>query len=234
MKSPLHLRFNFPNMTTFNGLQDAYTCNALRVEAPDIGKEFTDSNFIGADPQGTLYYNDLSDLESAYTVNYKVETVVDPNDGNLLHIKFWHQNEDDCHAEFLAKDPKNTVGATGMDGYTYTGKWVDLNICCATAAIRKVGDMTTITVTAETVHHTATIEDSKKDLKGKSIDVKGNLYFKDSNTIKTGNFANWSKDRVVFYAQEWDATDFTAYVAFEYAPKDLGADVTNIFDVTWT
>jgi hypothetical protein len=50
--------------------------------------------------------------------------------------------------------------------------------------------------------------------------VKGNLSFKrlnrnsqfDTGTLDNGKFASWNNDRVVFYFDDLNSKDFTAYV----------------------
>ncbi|KAJ7362460.1 hypothetical protein DFH08DRAFT_950726 [Mycena albidolilacea] len=247
--------------TKFSTLQNNYKYNvaasallfsnpynkALRVEVPDLGKEFSDSKFIGHDPEGTLYYNDLDSFDtSRKNVNYKVEKVDQgPGAAPLVNIKFYHQTVQECHAEFLAEDPTGSVTAMGMDGYTYHGSWSDLDICCGTAMIRKYDDETTITVTVGTIHKTATIKDTSGYLHGKSVDVKGNLYFKDLAKLGDGKYASWNDDRVVFYNNNMYSTDFTAYVRiflklsfipFKYSTNDLGikdADTSIFTSVSW-
>ncbi|KAJ7890123.1 hypothetical protein B0H14DRAFT_3429184 [Mycena olivaceomarginata] len=214
-------------MATFSTLQNNYKYNvaastllfsnlhnkAIRVEVPDLGKEFSDSNYTGRDPEGTLYYNDLDSFDtSRKNVNYTV-------------------------LKFLAEDPTGSVAAMGMDGYTFHGSWRDLDICCGTAMIRKYDDETTITVTVGTIHKTATIKDTAGYLQGKSVDVKGNLYFKDIAKLGDGIYASWNDDRVVFYYNDWVGTDFTAYfIPFKYSTNDLGfkdADTSIFNGVFW-
>ncbi|KAJ7847491.1 hypothetical protein B0H14DRAFT_2583575 [Mycena olivaceomarginata] len=102
--------------TKFSTLQNNYKYNvaasallfsnlhnkAIRVEVPDLGKEFSDN------PEGTLYYNNLDSFDtSRKNVNYTV-LKVDQGAGAapLINIKFYHQTAEECHAEFLAEDPR--------------------------------------------------------------------------------------------------------------------------------
>ncbi|KAJ7762884.1 hypothetical protein B0H14DRAFT_3895582 [Mycena olivaceomarginata] len=239
-------------MATFSTLQNNYKYNvaasallfsnpnkALRVEVPDLGKEFLPRIELPSDPEGTLYYNDLDSFDtSGKNVKYTV-LKVDQGAGAapLVNIKFYHQTVEQCHAEFLAEDPTGSIDAMGMDGYTYQGSWSDLDICSATAMIRKYDDETTITVTVGTIHKTATITDTAGYLQGTSVDVKGNLYFKDLATLGNGTSASWNDDRVVFYNDNWPGTDFTAYfIPFKYSTNTLGikdADTSIFTNVAW-
>ncbi|KAJ7745881.1 hypothetical protein DFH07DRAFT_942731 [Mycena maculata] len=248
-------------MTKFSDLESAYTYNvpasallfsnvhgwvwALRVEVPDLGKEFSDGNYIGTDPEGTLYYNDIHSLEpQAKKVKYKVEKLTGDK-GPLLHIKFFHETEESCHAEFLAEDPAGIVSAAGMDGYQDEGNWFPLDICVATASVRKYDDESKITITIASINKTATITVPKGVLDHTPIEVKGNLSFKrlngnsqfDTGSLGNGKFASWNNDRVVFYFDDLNSKDFTAYfIPLEFSEKTLGitTDKTYIFeDVTW-
>jgi hypothetical protein len=92
---------------------------ALRVEVPDIGKEFTDSAYIGKgassrirtlfalvhdvllfhckDPEGFIYYNHLDSFNGS--VNYTINKLTNSDGHTLAHIKFYRESPDSCHAE---------------------------------------------------------------------------------------------------------------------------------------
>ncbi|KAJ7826435.1 hypothetical protein B0H13DRAFT_2290513 [Mycena leptocephala] len=193
---------------------------ALRLEVPELGKEFSDGAWIGKDPQGILYYNDLNDFkvkQSSYHITAVTVTVQDGTKSTttkFMRIKFFVKSEDDCYAEFVANDPAGVAANLGDGGLTKKGDWKDLDIGCATAAISKPAGTAEITVTANSIHKKATIKCNSMDdatLIAQVIDVKGNLYFKDTSQIDTGVFANWNNDRVVFYSDNMYAKDFTAY-----------------------
>ncbi|KIM76190.1 hypothetical protein PILCRDRAFT_826551 [Piloderma croceum F 1598] len=208
---------------------------ALRVEVPDIGKEFTDSAYIGKDPEGFIYYNHLDSFEGK--IKYTISKLINNDGHTLAHIKFYRDSPDACHAEFLAEDPTGSVAGANMDGWSATGTWTDLNIGCATASIRKYDDSKTITFTVGTIHRTATLTDTNNVLRGKSVKVNGNFFFKDINTIKDGQYASYNDDRIVFYKDNWVGTDFTGYfIAFEYSVEKLGIASNNtaiISGVSW-
>ncbi|KAJ7105973.1 hypothetical protein C8R44DRAFT_987537 [Mycena epipterygia] len=214
---------------------------ALRVEVPELGKEFADTQFIGTDPEGVLYYDDDRNLDVGLTAYYKVYKFAD-NTGNFINIKFYHnefkpgQPDPACHAEFWANDPNNTVSATGMDGYTYYGNWKVLDISSATTEFKKYVDMDWISVSAESVSEKATIALPQGLLDKMTFVVRGNLFFRQDTTISEGIKANYNNDRVVFYHDDYTAKDFTAYfIPFEIPQDNLGipADQTKILDATW-
>ncbi|KAJ7854248.1 hypothetical protein B0H13DRAFT_1903762, partial [Mycena leptocephala] len=182
-------------------------------------------------PEGTLYYNDLDSFTGDRVVKYKIYqvTVTEKHNNStlLVHINFYHQTEDTRHAEFLALDPAGTVTTADMDDHTCdTGKWQDLDICYATAMIRKYDDDTPITVAVKSLNNsTATIEDKRE--RSHRIQTK----------LGDGICANWNNDRVVFYHDDVWTTDFN-FIPFEYSTKKkLGIEAadTVVFDktVTW-
>ncbi|KAJ7722707.1 hypothetical protein B0H16DRAFT_1599978 [Mycena metata] len=218
---------------------------ALRLEVPELGKEFSDGEYIGKDPEGVLYYNDVKDFKySSYHITAVTVTVQDGTNSittKFMRIKFFVDKEQDCYAEFVAKDPAGVAANLGTNGLTKKGDWSNLDIGCATAVITKSANASTITVKARSIHKKATIQLSSTDdasLIAQAIDVKGNLYFKDTSTIDTGIFANWNNDRVVFYHDNDYSTDFTAYfIPFESSKGELGvqvADTKILKDVKWT
>jgi len=212
---------------------------ALRLEVPEIGREFTDGLYIGADPEGTLYYRNADSFDDpTRVVKYNVTKYTNPFDNKVCAwVKFYTETIQDCHAEFLAYDPKGTVDAAGMNGYTYTGNWKGLVIGSSTASVRKYDDSKTMTFKAEPLGKTATITDTQDYLKDISVDVQGTLWFKNVSDIPKGKYASYNDDRVVFYADNWTGKDFTAYfVPFESSKNDLGIASANtkIFNVTWS
>ncbi|KAJ7044430.1 hypothetical protein C8F04DRAFT_643694 [Mycena alexandri] len=218
---------------------------ALRLEVPELGKEFSDGEYIGKDPEGVLYYNDIKDFKySSYHITAVTVTVQDGTNSittKFMRIKFFVDKEQDCYAEFVAKDPAGVAANLGTNGLTKKGDWSNLDIGCATAVITKSAHESTIKVTARSIHKKATIPLSSTDdasLIAQAIDVKGNLYFKDTSTIDTGIFANWNNDRVVFYHDNEYSTDFMAYfIPFESCTGELGvqvADTKILKDVKWT
>ncbi|KIO28042.1 hypothetical protein M407DRAFT_185604 [Tulasnella calospora MUT 4182] len=211
---------------------------ALRLEVPDIGKEFTAGVYIGKDPEGTLYYNHADSFDPR-TVKFQVTRYVNPSDKKVCAwIKFYTDSIDDCHAEFLAYDPEGTVQACNMDGWETTGDWKNLEIGSATASVRKYDDTKTMTISVGPIKKKATITDSNNVLSGESVDVHGNLWFKDINTVSTGAYASYNNDRIVFYQSSWSSTDFTAYfIPFESSSNTLGvtaAKTTEFSGITWS
>ncbi|KAG8947164.1 hypothetical protein FRC00_009262, partial [Tulasnella sp. 408] len=73
---------------------------ALRLEVPEIGKEFTDGLYIGKDPEGTFYYSNIESLDGRRTIKYKSYRIINPFDNKACcHIKFYTTSEEVCHAE---------------------------------------------------------------------------------------------------------------------------------------
>jgi len=208
---------------------------ALRVEAPDIGKEFTDGANIGTDPEGFLYYNYLASFDKA-PIKYLISKLINSDGKTCAHIRFYSDDPQETHAEFLAEDPSGAVTAADMDGYSSDGNWNDLKIGSTTASITKRDDQEHIKCTFDTIHMSATITIGYETLYGILFNVSGNFFFKDINKIKDGVFASYNEDRVVFYSDNNYGTDFTGYfIPFEYSPDKLGISSANttVFKVSW-
>lgn len=199
----------------------------LRLEAPDIGKEFTDNVPIGKDPAGVLYYDSLQDLKHGRHVTYQIKSK--KHDGKeYMWIGFYKESVDNCHAEFVAHDYTRDVAAMGMNGYSHKGKWVDLSICTAAAIVDKRSDETSIILSAKGLVKSAKIPE--KDLNGKKVSgdftVKGELWFKNIKDISSGVSASYNNDRIVFMRASYqDPTDFTAYFIPYEGPDEGDANL---------
>ena len=93
---------------------------ALRLECPEIGKEFTDNVYIGKggrsfvlaaailtpfyeDPEGLLFYSHFSSFNSNRTIHYIASRIVNPYDNKVCcWIRFYSTSIDNCHAEVRA------------------------------------------------------------------------------------------------------------------------------------
>ncbi|CAK5282724.1 unnamed protein product [Mycena citricolor] len=195
---------------------------ALRLEVPDIGKEFTDGLYIGKDPEGTFYYNYADNFDRT-GIKYKTYRYVNKIDNKTCAwIKFYTESENQCFAEFLGVDADESVRGCNMDAYEGTGSWKDMNLGAVTCFIRKYDDQSRITISCPAIKATATITDTNNVLRGKSVKVGGNLHFKDIDTVKRGRYASYNNDRIVFYESTAVSTDFTAFfVPYESAQSTL-------------
>ncbi|KAJ7655521.1 hypothetical protein B0H17DRAFT_1338044 [Mycena rosella] len=224
-----------------------HNIKALRLEVPELGKEFSDTQFIGTDPQGIFYYRDGYEFKSGVTVYYKVKKIPnDPQPGKqTVSIKFSHdpfttgEKEPKLQAEFRANDLHDTVAAAGMDGYTFHGTWSNLDTVTATTVFTKFGDSQKIFVASGDLPEKATITLPDNVLDGVNYGdgVRGKLVYRKETDLTLGIQANYNSDRVVFYNNDWNATDFTAYfIPFEIDQTNLGipSSQTQILPVAWT
>ncbi|KAI9448764.1 hypothetical protein BJY52DRAFT_1310530 [Lactarius psammicola] len=209
---------------------------ALRVEVPEIGKEFTDSAYIGKDPDGIFYYDAASDMSGS--VKAKVLKIVE-NSKVYVRIKFFTSREDETYAEFIGEDPDDAVDATGMVAYTQYGRdgnWTDLNIGSANATVYKRTRESDIKLTAGAISNKATM--TLANNVNVDVDVKGTLYFKKISDLSRGRYASYNNDRIVFYEDDYTGKDFVAYfIPFEGSVQTLGIASTNtviISGVTWS
>ncbi|CAK5272784.1 unnamed protein product [Mycena citricolor] len=208
---------------------------AMRLEVPELGREFTDGLYIGTDPAGTVFYDtaDSFDIKDSDPVYYKAEQYYNEADSKwCAWVRFYRENVENPHAEFLAYDPQQTVTNTGIDKKsTCQGKWTLLKIGVATTTVRKLADESKITFTVDSVNLKAVIHTGSQSFNPKSVNyLSGLLYFKDMNTVKSGTCANYNNDRVVFYRNR-NEIDFTAYFVPYLDPNlTLGSTDTKIFE----
>jgi hypothetical protein len=205
---------------------------AIRVEVPELGIEYTDNAYIGKDPEGIFYYDGASDM----TGNAKAKVLkVTVNGKNYVQIKFYTEYENETYAEFVAEDPYATVDAAGLNGSVRDGNWTPLNIGTANASIYKRTSEAKITLTADSISKKATMNYSGRF----DVDVKGTLFFKKyvDLTSTKAKFASYNNDRIVFYENDYTGRDFVAYfIPFEGTTKTLGIAAANtviISDIAW-
>jgi len=228
---------------------------ALRVEVPEIGKEFTDNAYIGRDPEGLFYYDDVTDITGdvkAKVTKFRLPKLnplnppKNPPVGDIIRwtiyvqIRFYTSDESETYAEFIAEDPDDAVDASGMIEYTKNGrdgKWNDLNVGSANATVYKKTNESKITLTADSISKKATLTLPSSISTNFSVDVKGVLHFKKLSDVTEGTYASYNNDRIVFYQDDYTGTDFVAYfVPFEGSTKTLGITSANtviISGVTW-
>jgi hypothetical protein len=207
---------------------------AVRVEVPELGVEYTDNAYIGTDPEGILYYDAASDISGDSKAKV-IKVTVDSK--NYVRIKFYTDSEDETYAEFVAEDPYATVDAASLDGSVRNGKWTSLNIGSANAKVYKKTAEAKITLTADAISKKATMTYSGSTRF--DVDVNGTLFFKKyaDLTSTKAKYASYNNDRIVFYQDDFTGTDFVAYfIPFEGTTKTLGiaaADTIIISDVAW-
>ncbi|KAH6885632.1 hypothetical protein BKA70DRAFT_1237025 [Coprinopsis sp. MPI-PUGE-AT-0042] len=222
---------------------DQYDYKALRVEAPTIGKEFTDGVWIGSDPDGTLFYYSTGDMEKA--TSYVIEQVTNPSDGKQcaqVTFTFTDDPDADPFAVFLAYDPANVIGLTRMNGYSNEGKWTDLHIGQVSGLVEKTSTGTHITITTDIIGKKAVISNvASAFTDDKNVNSRGTFSFKSIADISTATAANYNKDRIVFYKDPAHAKDFIAYfipfegsTAGQIEANSLGNADTEFRDIVWS
>ncbi|KAH9172990.1 hypothetical protein EDB89DRAFT_1962079 [Lactarius sanguifluus] len=222
----------FKNTTNYGTVH-----RALRVEVPEIGKEFTDNAYIGKDPDGIFHYDAVSDMEGS--VKAKVLKVVE-NGTIYVRIKFFTTEESETYAEFIGEDPDDAVDAADMVSYTQNGRdgnWTDINAGAANASIYKKTSESKITITVGSISQKVTLTLASTVNKNFDVDVKGTLHFKKISDLTKGKFASYNNDRIVFYENDYSGKDFVGYfIPFEGSTKTLGIQSANtviIDSVAW-
>ncbi|KAH9056717.1 hypothetical protein EDB87DRAFT_1187335 [Lactarius vividus] len=223
----------FKNTTNYGSVH-----RALRVEIPEIGKEFTDNAYIGKDPDGIFHYDGVTDMEGS--VKAKVLKVVE-NGTTYAHIKFYSSEESETYAEFIGEDPDNTIDATDMVSYTENGtngNWTDINAGAANASVYKKNAESKITITVDSISQKVILTLASSVNKHFDVDVKGTLHFKKISDLTKGKFASYNDDRIVFYENDYTGKDFVGYfIPFEGSTKTLGIQSVNtiiIDTIAWT
>ncbi|GJE94738.1 hypothetical protein PsYK624_109090 [Phanerochaete sordida] len=183
---------------------------ALRIEAPDIGREFTDGMYIGTDPAGLLHFNDIEDLGIGRKVNYRIQRKVDGG-RDYLWVGFYTDEPDSFLAEFLARDERSVVTAMQMDGHTASGEWQKLVMSTSTAVVDKRTDHSYITIDIPGLSMQARMT-APTALRRATFGAHGTLWFKDIRNITKGICANFNSDRMVFMESDSSSREFTAFV----------------------
>ncbi|KAH6885633.1 hypothetical protein BKA70DRAFT_1337456 [Coprinopsis sp. MPI-PUGE-AT-0042] len=217
---------------------------ALRVEAPTLGKEFTDSSYIGSDPEGFLYYNDVDDFKD-HPTSYNATQVTNPRDGKpcaLITFRFSEDTSATPYAVFLAYDPVSILTQTyGSSGYASSGVWNDLKIAQTTATVQKTSTGTQIILTTDVIGKKAVITAKSSDFHShKAVHSRGSFSFKSIKDLNYATTASYNKDRVVFYTNR-NAKDFVGYfipfegsTASEIEYNSLGSADTEFSNVVWS
>jgi len=226
---------------------DKNNSQAVRVEAPEILKEFTDNAYIGRDPEGILYYDSVDDLTG--TGKEFVVKAEKTSDGNpVAHVIFYTSSQSSPYAEFIGKDTYKI--ASKLDKYSSnTGEWKDLEIGSSTCKVQKTSDVKTITFTLTAIKKKATItlgvvtkspdtgETYSTSISQATVDAKGTIWYRDAASLVKGKYASYQQDRVVFYENDYTARDFTGYfIPVETSNTGLGvANNNEVFaDVKWS
>jgi len=226
---------------------------ALRVEISELALEFTDSVYIGTDPEGDFFYNDMNDFDidkPGHQHTYKVEQVQYKQKFYIV-IEWFRDGSTTPYAKFAAVDNKKVATRSQMDGHTPTNssqcRWTQLKIGSAAATVEKKYNSKTITVDADVVSKKATwsIDDILPDnsgstvktsnLVGKDYKVKGVLYYKKLSELKGSKFVNYDDDRIIFYDNDYTGRDFNAYfIPLDIEAQALGTTTAEYFrGVNW-
>jgi len=183
----------------------------LRVLLPDKGLEFTDSSYVGTDPSGFFYYNDL---DTAKTANkYESDNTTNPKDNQLVAwVRFYKDST--LVAEFLGDDYFNVVSIANMVGYKQSGSWKTSSAeSYVEAHLKKDANSSSVTLDiSKAIKRTGTMTTSDSTLKAAGIsDIKGHFHYDSLDAISNGYYVSYTNDRLVFYQNDNTGTTFTGY-----------------------
>ncbi|KAJ7480583.1 hypothetical protein FB451DRAFT_1365067 [Mycena latifolia] len=225
--------WKFANGTAAYALffKNALGYKAVRLEAPDIGLEFTDGTYIGRDPQGFLCYDKLEDFQHDTSAKhtYHVSVAISSIDSRTYAvIEFRKSPGTTPYAKFYGADIHRVTTAADMGNHTNTGSWITLKTAWCYTTIEKQAYSRTVTVTLASVDKVATWDAGSASFNPSSFRVQGHLHYKRFNKLKDAKFANYNNDRVVFYENDYTGRDFVAFfIPREDATETLGIESTN-------
>ncbi|KAJ7753580.1 hypothetical protein B0H16DRAFT_1544632 [Mycena metata] len=198
------------------------------VVAPAILKEFIDGVEFGKDPEGTLFFNDIKDLDSnSYYNAFNIS-------GGGVVLQFYADLEStECYAQFVAKDANR---AWGWGISCKKGSWKELEGGSAAAHVKKPSNESSITITINAIGKTVKFP---VELGDTVINIRGNLLFKNLSKLTSGttSFVNYHDDRIIFLPKS-GSKDFTAVFIPTDKPEEspfFSSDFeSNAADATWS
>jgi len=204
---------------------DGHEEQGVRIEAPEIMKEFVDKVTYGRDPVGTLFYNDIGDIQGTtkYNVIFSDSSVSDAD--ACVIVQFFGSTQGKFYAEFVGKNPSRSVWWI-VDGTKHSGgDWNLLKLVTSTSYVYKRSTESKVTITVGPIGKQVTFDIPSGQDTGKNVSVYGNL---STNALAklvkgTKNVVNWNNDRIVLYPQN-GSTDMTAvFIPLETRDADVTA-----------
>jgi hypothetical protein len=195
----------------------------IRVEAPDIVKEFTDGVPLGRDPKGNLYFNNTqTDFKPEKPTEYSVSF---PTRGQgvkteiVLVIEFFRPGSANRpYAKFIALLPPRAHDDAKPVKGTTTGKWQPLDVTQATALAESESTSSLVQLTISSLKKTFTfnIPASLSDL-DTSMQSWGYLILKDSRNLKTGRtyYVDYTDTRILIFEKQGDLNAVAVYGSYE-------------------
>jgi len=189
---------------------------ALRVECPTIAMEFIDKLHIGHDPEGFLCYHAIEDFEmqkhdgTPVTHRYNILRLVHDEKVYIV-IEYRRDSDEDCYAKFVAQDHTDSVTAADMVDHSSTGEWGKLVRGSSSATVVKKSSESHIAIYADSIGIVGHWTPGGHELNHKHFTVKGTIYYELISEIQSGNHANFSPDRIVFYKDHWNSENITSY-----------------------
>jgi len=194
------------------------TTRGVRLEVPGIMKEFIDNVAFGRDPEGTLFFNHVEDIDgdAKYNVFYNTNVT---SDEQAVVVQFFISTQDHFYAEFVGKDPSRAVQYTTD---SHKGSWAVVDQASASAHVKKYSSESTITITIASIQKAVSF-DVPDNSAEKSVDVHGSISFKKLANLKSDSVVNYNDDRILFYP-ETVSKDLTAvFIPVEATAADATA-----------
>ncbi|KAF8325395.1 uncharacterized protein EI90DRAFT_3156946 [Cantharellus anzutake] len=211
---------------------DGHDEKGVRIEAPEILKEFVDGVAFGKDPVGTLFYYNIDDIngKTRYNVIHSDSSV--EKDDVAVIVQFFGNvdNQGNFYAEFVGRDPARTVKHL-VDGTKHKGgSWHSLKLTKATALVQKKIWETEIKITIASIDKQTSFRLPAGVSAGNIISVWGNLSINRINKIGNGtkSVVDYNNDRILFYPDNlhppFHPKDLTAvFIPFKAKDSDANA-----------
>ncbi|THH30218.1 hypothetical protein EUX98_g3983 [Antrodiella citrinella] len=197
----------------------------LRIEAPEIMKEFVDKVPYGRDPVGTLFYNSIDDIlgKTKYNVIYSDSSV--PDADACVIVQFFGSTQDKFYAEFVGKDPARTVWWI-VDGTQHSGgSWNPLSLVTSTAYVYKRSTESNVTISLNPIGKQVSFDVPSGFDTGKSVSVWGNLSTNNISKLAKGtkSVVNYNNDRIVLYPENGNTNMTAVFIPLETRASDVRA-----------
>jgi len=215
----------FVYVFTHNGIQ------GIRVEAPEIMKEYTDGVLLGRDPRGLLYFHTLRpDFNEEKSINYSVTF---PSRGEGVNkeiaivIDFLRPTTTQPFATFIATLPQRAhKDATPFEGGGGSeSHWTTLDVAqiTAQASLSKEVELNMQTLKKK---FTFTVPDDVEG--GHHLNEWGYLLVKDVGQLEVGPtyFVDYTNTRILIFKEQNDENPVAVFGCYELEDDSQSFDVS--------
>jgi len=213
-------KFHYPAVALVYHGGSAVDFIGIRIECAKAGKEFVSNIAFGRDPEGELYYNDISQLAGIgkYEIQFKV--------GQVLQIVIRNPNNG-IVATFVGADPASAIGWLEFDAdhpeVPLRGNWNDYKALDVASVIKCAPGSTDVTISLDSLAKKITFKLPRPSVKG--MNHMGTTTISSVNDIPNGTYSmvDFDADRVLFYPQVGSKTMTGYFIPAVKEREDLVA-----------